>query len=408
MEEYNISFLIKVMTFSCNLGQSEIGKRILQTVALFENVNVDVDDAMISRLVNRKKDVHPDIRLWAGKSVIYDFAKKQVDKTILPEINAMLIYDACSSILRAMNSDKTVPEAIYAKLNTMYAAEDFLEFYTFAILYALSRPNALPIEKVQADDFPLLEEAGGACALCGEKLWAKKRDSGNYVPRFRITKIYPDEIPENLKRDFSKIKEPPSNLDADENRITLCLKCSNSYSEDPTAEEYGKLVRSKETLEKRVTNERIARDSEIEDEIVDVIKAIAGVNGETRLQPFTEVLKVEEKIRKKNHLLQVEVIDDVLRYYPFVEKQFSLYDGTQKKSFNTIRGEVSVCYEKLEQEQVDQSEIRELLIDWLLEKNGLGPEHRVAASILISFFIQNCAVFKPHHEGESDGGEDKT
>ena len=93
-------------------------------------------------------------------------------------------------------------------------------------------------------------------------------------------------------------------------------------------------------------------------------------------------------------MLKKAINDDVIMYYPFIEKQFSLLDGVEGATFNIIRSEVTTCYEKYEREGLDQNDIYNSLVDWLIQAKGLTDRHRTAASVMVSFFVQNCDVFK--------------
>ena len=120
-------------------------------------------------------------------------------------------------------------------------------------------------------------------------------------------------------------------------------------------------------------------------------------------------MKIKEKILPENFVLEESVHDDVVKYYPFIQEQFSLLDGSENATFEIIRSEVETCYQKYAREGLDQNTIYAELSEWLLQVNGLGAAYRGAANILISFFVQNCAVFKKIKipDTEPDGEEDE-
>ena len=180
----------------------------------------------------------------------------------------------------------------------------------------------------------------------------------------------------------------------DDNKICLCKECAEDYVDNPTAEKYRELLELKKAIVCGQKRKQIAIESNIDDEIVDVIKAIANMDEKTVLQPFTEALEIKDKISPGNVLLKKAINDDVIMYYPFIEKQFSLLDGVEGATFNIIRSEVTTCYEKYEREGLDQNDIYNSLVDWLIQAKGLTDRHRTAASVMVSFFVQNCDVFK--------------
>jgi len=404
MSEYNISTLITIMMDCFADTQINTGTDILETVAKHSNVLVDVDARMISNLMTRKADVHKDIKSGAGKKEVIAYCRNKVKEKILPRINPVLLDDTCDRILESMRNDKKVSDGFCNKMQQLYANGNSLDFFTDAILYALSKTNLPPEASVQPVDFVLLKEADYKCPLNGVKLW--KKSKGKYSYTYQIVKIYPEGLDDDMAAKFNAIQPPPRSLDLDENKIILCRDCAENYLSDPQPDEYERLLRCKGTLEQKLKKDQISSESGIEDEIVDIIKAIASIDSTTELRPFTKALKIKEKILPENYLLEVEIHDDVVKYYPFIEKQFSLLDGAENATFNVIRSEVAACYEKYEQAGLDQRTIYDELSEWILSVKGLDSKHKIAARIVISFFVQVCAVFKPY--GETDEEESET
>lgn len=407
MSEYNVSALISFMKDSFGDSQINTGRTILELVATHPSVNVDVNDKMISKLVNRKSDVHKEIKAGAGRREVISGVRSRIKEEVIDIINPVLMDDTCSQILECMSGDKTVSSGFCNKMQQFYAEPDLVSFFTDAVLYALSKTNLPPEATVQENDFLLLSEANYRCPVNGAKLWKKVK--GKYTHVYRVVKIYPDDLDEETREAFDRISLPPRSLDMDDNKIVLCRECAEKYLEEPTPERYAKLLDCKGVILRRHKREQISAETAIEDEIVDIIKAIASIDDKTELQPFTDALEVKEKILPENYLLEVAIRDDVVRYYPFIEKQFSLLDGVEGATFNVIRSEVTTCYEKYTREGLNQVEIFNALADWILESKGLGDKHKPAAAVMVSFFVQNCAVFKKHNisvSGEESNEEE--
>lgn len=404
MSEYNVSTLITIMMDAFANSQINTGRTILQTVANHPNVPVDVDDKMISNLMTRKKDVHRDLKSGAGKRDVIAFARKQVKDTVLDKITPVLMDDTCTRILESMTADRKVSNGFCNKMQQLYADQNYLDFFTDAILYALSVTNLPPEATVQESDFLLLAEANYHCPLNGTKLWKKTKGNYNYI--YQVVKIYPEGLSDDLATEFDSVQAAPRSLEMDDNKICLCRNCAEDYLEDPTVDKYIRLLECKGTIIRGQKRRQISAESAIEDEIVDIIKAIASIDENTELQPFTDALEIKEKILPENYLLEVAVRDDVVRYYPFIETQFSLLDGVEGATFNVIRSEVTTCYEKYEGAGLNQNEIYNALADWILQTKGLGDKHKPAAAVMVSFFVQNCAVFKKH--GLFSADEDNT
>ncbi len=407
MKEYNVSSLITILMDIIADSQINTGTIVLEAVATHQNVGVDVNPTMISNLMNRKTDVHGDIKRGAQKRDVADYARQNLEKKLMPCISPLRIDDFCTQVIETMRTDSKVSNGICDLMQRTYADKDYLEFATNAVLYALSVTN-LPKDAVTSpEDMLLLSQSSYKCPLNGAPLWKKTRkNSEKYIYSFQIVKIYPEDLPDELKPSFDMIHPPPRSLEADDNRSPLCKTGAEAFVSDPTPETYKRLLDCKQRILKKQRTDRIAAESAIEDEIVTIIKAIATVGGEGDLEPFTDVLKIKEKILPENYLLEESIHDDVVKYYPFIEEQFSLLDDYGMATFNIIRSEVSACYEKYKRERLDQNEIFEELTEWILKANGLGKKLKIAAGVVVSFFVQNCAVFKPPHESTTQGNNE--
>ncbi len=394
MSEYNISQLITIMMDAFADTQVNTGSILLNTVASHPNVNVDVNDNMISRLVTRERDVHKELKRASGKEDVIKYARNKVKNTVLNEINPVRMDDICSNILQSMSEDKKVSDGFCDKMQKLYVENNLLDFFTDAILYALSVTNLPPEETVQLSDFIFLKEVNYYCPIDRKKLWKKTKGEYKYI--YHIVKIYPEDLNENLADEFDAIQRPPRNLDMDDNKICLCRDCAEDYLNDPTIDIYSQLLKCKENIARDQRRYQIAADTDIEDEIVDIIEAIVDIEEKADLQPFTDALEIKDKILPENYSLCMAITDDVVRYYPFIEQQFSLLDGVEGSTFNIIRSEVTLCYEKYEKAGLSQDEIFNALTEWLLNTKGLSDKHRIAAMVMVSFFVQNCAVFKKH------------
>lgn len=95
-------------------------------------------------------------------------------------------------------------------------------------------------------DIIFLQEVGNKCPLCGKKLVITKKQKK--LAQYQIVNIFPAQLNEETMQDFESIKKAPINLDADENKIPLCLNCSTSYEIDPEIDEYRNLLDIKKVL----------------------------------------------------------------------------------------------------------------------------------------------------------------
>lgn len=408
MSDYNVSSLIKIMQGGLAETQENAGRMILDPIA--HQVQVDVDGKMITNLVRRKRDVHTEIKNALTRPEVVAKAEEKIVKDVVPKISKILIDDICTMILNLLRGDKSVPSKVVTRMQKYYDDDKYNEFYTQAILYALSRDNLSHDEEMNDTDIFYIEEANYKCPLSGTKLY--KRVKGEMVRKYRIVQIYPDDLIREQAAEFNKIKSAPTNFDSGENLIALCPDCAEAYLQNPTLEEYVKLLQKKKEIV-RIHNGRIAASgTQLEKEIEDIVRAIIGINKTTQLKPFTQAVKVKEKIQPEFFALQQEMEDRVVKYYPFIEEKFSALDGINGASFNVIRSEVNSVYEKYEAAGMNQEEICDELSDWLLDSFGFGSSHKTAGNIVVSFFIQLCDIFHPFEsaevnepEGEGDTDE---
>lgn len=80
MKEYNVSSLITILMDIIADSQINTGTIVLEAVATHPNVNVDVTPTMISNLMNRKTDVHGDIKRGASQKAVAYFARTELNK----------------------------------------------------------------------------------------------------------------------------------------------------------------------------------------------------------------------------------------------------------------------------------------------------------------------------------------
>lgn len=411
MKEYNVAALITILMDITADTQITTGKIVLEAVAKHPSVRVDVDDKMISNLMSKKnrREIHGDIKSGASRKEVMDFARDRIEKNLMPKISSLRIDDFCTQVIETMTVDKKVSDGVCNMMQNLYADQKYLDFTTNAVLYALCITN-LPKEEITTpEDMLLLSQSNYRCPLNGTALWkTSKKNSSGYTYSFQIVQIYPEDLPEELKSQFDAIHAPPRNYESDDNRIPLCKECAEQYLNNPSPCEYKRLLKCKKQIINKHKADLISAESGIEDEIVIIIKAVGKIDGKTELEPFTDVLKIKEKILPENFVLEESVHDDVVRYYPFIQEQFSLLDGNEDATFDVIRSEVKTCFQKYAREGLDQNTIYAELSEWLLRVNGLGSEYRGAANILISFFVQNCAVFKKIKDADvaPDDGED--
>ena len=393
MNDYNISFLIQELIKGAAFTQIAAGELLLNMVAQHPNVNVDVNKKMISRLANRQDEVQSAIQSAAGSQAILGYAENYVKEKIIPVLSLIAQTQIESDILAQMKRDTSVPDKIISNCEMQYQNTDYVGFFRDAILFALGRGhNTLPEAKVKSDDFYYLTEADSRCPHCGNRLW--KKVNGKVRNQYRIIHIYPEDLEKDQEAEFVKIKPRPIQLDVPENKIALCQDCAEEYLMDPTAEEYQSLLEKKQEISRHTKEREISSKSNLEDEIVDVIKAIAQPDAGKGMPPFAQVLSLDEKFKPEFSTLKRTVTGWVNDFYPFVEKQFSINDTNSANTLDLIRAEVNTIYLQYKKLGMNQQEICDSIANWMLNKNGLDTQYKTACYIVVAFFIQNCAIFE--------------
>ncbi len=239
----------------------------------------------------------------------------------------------------------------------------------------------------------LLEESGNTCPICGCQLLRPKKDK--VVKRYKVVKIFPDNLNREDFLEFNKAFSVKGLYDAAENLITLCTDCALDYEADVSLEAFKKMVKIKKTLSQQSRLRQSLESIDIEDEISIVISSLVGTDWEdTFVDLSLKALKVEQKIDGKYGLLINAISNDVVRYYKYIEEQFGIVDSYQTNSFERIASEVRLAYEKLEGNGIPQDQVYYELVEWMMRKLRFEDRHRQAVSIVISFFVQNCEVFR--------------
>ena len=139
--------------------------------------------------------------------------------------------------------------------------------------YLEPRKNPTPNE-----DSKYLLEVDGLCPLCGKKLLGNKK--GDVVKFYQIAHIYPNRPLETEKVELKGVERLGNNSESFENKIALCKDCHGTYDYHKTKEEYLKILNIKKGLLKSYEVKTILSNQSIEDDIFDVINALANIDGE--------------------------------------------------------------------------------------------------------------------------------
>ncbi len=141
-----------------------------------------------------------------------------------------------------------------------------------------------------------------------------------------------------------------------------------------------------------ITSELYSID--IENELYNIVKDLGELNQEKEsglipLDPSELIEKIPDDV-----LLKDDVTKWVLRYYKYIEKQFSDLDATGISRFKVIASEVSLAYETLYAMGIlTQKEIFNRLSMWMADQLSYPRDKISVVNIIVAFFVQNCEVF---------------
>lgn len=246
-------------------------------------------------------------------------------------------------------------------------------------------------EPVTEADFVLLNECGNKCPLCKAKLTETKK--GVPIRKFDKVFVFPLNLDSAERVEFEKLEDAPADLHSLDNQTLLCKKCAELYQIDTAPSEYAELMQKKRALAYIAKLDSEAYDINVEHGIDNILDALSGLNVIPPKEDKTkwEAFRVDKKI-PDNMMLQDTVTDFVLKYYRYIEKQYKQREREGKLRFRKVKNEISQCFELYDEAELPQEEIFNRLVVWLKDKTNCDND--VACIAMVSFFVQNCEVFR--------------
>lgn len=246
---------------------------------------------------------------------------------------------------------------------------------------------------IQDTDVFFLNEVANKCPLCHKPLIKKK--NGKKVPQYRVVLIYPYMLDKDDLDDFDAIKKAPDNQEADENRISLCMNCANSYEREPVVDEYSRMVDIKRQALIAFNLDNNLEKITLEKDVLQIVKKIAKIDLQSTKNIELEMnpLSVNEKL-PNNFMLQKGVTTWVQYYYNVINREFIKLSRLGDVDFDAICMEVKLAFIKIKKYKNTKEEQFEAMVDWIQQELGVGDELKNACRCVTSFFVQNCEVFE--------------
>ena len=220
-----------------------------------------------------------------------------------------------------------------------------------------------------------------------------KRVKSKILKRYSITQIFPVDISAEKYLMFRKLWNPNGRYNGSENLIALCIDCSAAYLAETELSEFSKLLKIKKELLQHFALQQAMERIDLETELSEIVNGLAKMDSDQSINELSmEAVRVREKIGNAKILLD-SVSDDVLHYYSYIQDLFSQVDSNESGKFDLIANEVHQAFLRIEESGMSKEETVSFLTEWIIRQLKMTDDMRIAANIIISFFIQNCEVF---------------
>lgn len=394
MDKFNIAEYITIVKkglVSCS-GQGPAGIFLLEQIGNLLTPTIDFDDTKISRLCKHVTEVPSEIIAAVSNPTFVSRVVSGFSTNVARDFNSKTIDNVCLRLHNLINNEPNLASSYKTVLNDAYRTNDNATFLALALVHAVGMTNTNDSRTSTSVEVPFLTESNNHCPMCGNGLF--KRVRGRDVVNYEIAKIYDDTFDDVTKKELEAIYPAPSLIDSVENRIILCLSCFSDYRIDPTKEKYSRLYNKKRYFElnREISNE--LNDIDVESELYNIIRDLgelstAHESGLASLDPKEIIEKIPDDV-----LLKDDVTRWVLKYYRYIEHQFSNLDATGISRFSIIAHQVGEAFETLNaMGKLSQKEIFNRLAMWMADQLGYPIDKISVVNIMIAFFVQNCEVF---------------
>jgi hypothetical protein len=394
VDKFNISEYISIVkkAFVSMSAQGPAGIALMECIGSLLVPEIRYDDTKVTRLVKHANEA-PDemVRAVSDPSFVMK-VYNQFKISCEPDLNIMTIDNVCLKLINLINNEHSLASTYKSNLNSAYSATNKSWFLVLALCHAITMSNTNSSKTTTSDEVPYLIEAKNNCPNCGSQLIKSAR--GRNICSYGITKIFDEMFDEEIKRELISIYPAPLRTEIVENKIALCVNCYSDYRANPTQSMYKKLFDKKRSFERQAKIDSELNDLDVEDELYTIIQDLGELTksqeaGLLPLDPKEVIEKIPEDV-----VLKDTVQYNVLKYYKYVEKQFSNLDSSGTSRFKVIASQVNLAYETLDaRHDMDQKEIFNRLAFWVADQLGYPHEKISVVFIMIAFFVQNCEVF---------------
>lgn len=236
-----------------------------------------------------------------------------------------------------------------------------------------------------------LIEVNNVCPLCGCVLQQKGQKKPG-AQLFEIAHIFPNSPTKEQLAVLQDVELLGDNSESFENKIALCMKCHTQQDYHTSRDEYVKLVSIKKRLNLEFTLKEISDTLGLEKDIKIIIDKLVDVDMDEIEKLNYSAVYLTNKFTRDDELLKNKVKQYIDNYYYFIKNEFQRLDEKSGFSFEALCCQVRAAFIKFEKEGSSKMQIFDGLVDWVYNKTK--ALNKIACEAIISFFVQNCEVFR--------------
>lgn len=245
------------------------------------------------------------------------------------------------------------------------------------------RIQLTPIEEKE-----LFAEVDGKCPLCGTSLIAEK--NGRRIRVYEAAHIYPHG---QTAAQFKALKgvSVPIDVESPDNIILLCKRCHKLQDDKTSVADFLQLHQVKQEKSGAYRAAQETSNIELEPELKQVVEQLSRSNDRELVELSFSPLMIKRKIESDN--LRRKVLNYVTTYYETLKVMFQNVDDHRSSTSEIIATQFKLAFIKQEREILshNKEQLFDSLVEWVQSKSGGS---RAACEAIVSFFIQDCEVFR--------------
>ena len=235
-----------------------------------------------------------------------------------------------------------------------------------------------------------LKEVSSTCPLCGKILQYRRQRKTNKL--YEIAHIFPNRPTEEQYERLSELPRLGDNSESFENKIALCKDCHAQQDYHTTKEDYLRLLKKKQYFLQLADLHEATMTMGLEPQIADVVKKVCSLREDEMATLNYAPVRLTKKFSADEFLLKNRVGMYVTSYYPYIRDCFKEQEGVNGFRLDALSLQIKSCFIKMEGLSDNKSNIFDQLVNWVMAKTC--STSRETCEAVISFFIQNCEVFR--------------